>query len=741
MRPRVPTLIALLVALGLAALLVTFHGPWQAPSSRPTSVPEDAGRPRDVPTARLRGAPPPSTPASAPAAPAAPTARGEVEHTSGSGRVDVLVVDEAGIGIPGASVRLHDPLAETPAVPATADDRGRASWASAPVGEIHASATAAGFEGSSSWGVVREGESLALRIVLRPEVLLVVRVVADLDGSAIEGATIRLLDEGSLNGRTVLASHGTPHFEAGVTDAEGRLTLPVARGRLATVQAVAPGYATKGQSIERRGAGPEVELRLAPGIALRGTVRTPSGAPCPDATVWIVPDDVPDLLRDPHVVVGPEGSTLTADPEMWSSSTVEVEGEIHKARILKTDAHGRYVAEGFADGSSLRVLAEAGNGARGLSPVVLLARRARDVFADVALESRSTLVVHTLPVEGHASGGSQVALRGTGTTFFETEGDGQRDAYAGPQAPARFTGLGAHTYELVVRIPGAVPVVRDVLMPGEGRVDVTIEGRAGLALEGIVVDAEGQPLANAQIQWWTEGGAVEGHGGQLTDEGGRFVVEGIDPEATWTVRAESGTHVGRSVEGGPAQPKALRIELAARPMLRGRLVLEAGMTARPYVWVGEQSGERELFRTATVDADGSLRYALQNHDVECVVMLLPWEGADVHLGTFLMAPGQSRDVGTIHVTAGRRVRGRVVAADGAPLRGASVRVEHPAARGLRDGMMRPRREALTGVEGTFEVDRVHDGPAVVVVEAKGHAEVEVLEDGSGDPLTVRLRGE
>jgi protocatechuate 3,4-dioxygenase beta subunit len=681
------------------------------------------------------GAPPTSGADALPAPPTlqTPPASGEPH---GLGALEVVVVDGDGRPIPGAEVALAAPSEERiELMRESTDARGRVGFPAVPAREVHVTARGEGYEDGRTWLEVLPGGSHAVRVVLLPEVRVAVLVLAESDGSPVAGASVRVGRGGSANGRAELVGHGMEPREVGVTDALGRALIRVGRNAIQTIEAAAPGLGTRGGSVSRMGTGPEVVLRLPPEARLTGLVRTLEGGPAAGARLWIVPAGVPDLLRNPDLVVGPGRSWLEASEVGMATMEVDEEGEIHRARRLATDGEGRFDVGALAPPLSLVVLAEGADGSRATSPRVALTAQEPVARIELHLGPRSTLRVHVRgPDGGDVSG--EVRLEGVGETFAEATGPGVREEAAGAGRPARFPGLGAGTYRLVVRIRGAVPVVREVAMPAAGTLDLTVRGEPGRTVEGSVVDGAGRPLAGAAVQCWDQG-EVGSHASAQTDEEGRFRLSGLTPGAPWTLRAEAAGHVPGTAAAGASEDGPLRLVLLARPRLTGRLVLADGMTPRPYLWVGEGGPCFALHRTAEVGRDGTFRYALEHVDEECVVVLLPWEGADRVLGRFRLGPEEAQDVGAIHVEAGRTVRGRVVDARGGPVAGAVVVVEHPLARGIRDSFV-GSREVATDAAGRFERDRVHAGPAVVTVRVGEGPPVEVTEDGGGGDLLVRL---
>lgn len=100
-----------------------------------------------------------------------------------------------------------------------------------------------------------------------------------------------------------------------------------------------------------------------------------------------------------------------------------------------------------------------------------------------------------------------------------------------------------------------------------------------------------------------------------------------------------------------------------------------------------------------------------------------------------LAPGETRHLGDLSLVPGLTLKGCVLCPDGAPVRGAYVRVDDPSSPPRPGNFGRVGKEdiffAVSGREGEFEIDGLGDGPYSLLV---------TWRDGSGRSLATRLDG-
>ncbi|MDY7232127.1 carboxypeptidase-like regulatory domain-containing protein [Hyalangium rubrum] len=149
----------------------------------------------------------------------------------------------------------------------------------------------------------------------------------------------------------------------------------------------------------------------------------------------------------------------------------------------------------------------------------------------------------------------------------------QRFAMSSPSGEFFFTGLAPGRYRAEVRASGYLPQVLPSLpVPFGGR--VTLELASGSHLEGIVLSADGQPQAEAEVVAFGRTPQAQA----TTDAEGRFSLD--VPAGTYSLSAQHGTQFGElgqpvTVSAGQ-QLRDLRITLSAGASISGWLRQEDG---------------------------------------------------------------------------------------------------------------------------------------------------------------------
>lgn len=120
-----------------------------------------------------------------------------------------------------------------------------------------------------------------------------------------------------------------------------------------------------------------------------------------------------------------------------------------------------------------------------------------------------------------------------------------------------------------------------------------------------------------------------------------------------------------------------------------------------------------------------------------------WVAQEVQVSR--LAPGETRDVGSVPLAPGCRVYGRVVGPDGKGLAGADVRVSAPQAPGgIWLGDAKDAVGSVTDEEGSFEIQGVPPGRHVLTARASGYATTRrdpFLVDPEVRDLPLQLRVE
>jgi protocatechuate 3,4-dioxygenase beta subunit len=198
------------------------------------------------------------------------------------------------------------------------------------------------------------------------------------------------------------------------------------------------------------------------------------------------------------------------------------------------------------------------------------------------------------------------------------------------------------------------------------------------AIEGVVVDDKGEPVAEAQVIALPDvlaGGSlselgVRGPASAATDGAGTFRLTGL-PEGAFRLRATRGDRPRRDVfiEPGVAAKtgdRNVKLVLRAPGVLEGRVVLSTGNAPKAFtIAVGARSPHPVSSRDGSFSLVG---VTAGSYDVA----ITGDEFTEKILRDVEVTGGTTKDLGTITVVRGRSLVGRVVDTNGAPVEGAEV---------------------------------------------------------------------
>lgn len=303
-------------------------------------------------------------------------------------------------------------------------------------------------------------------------------------------------------------------------------------------------------------------------------------------------------------------------------------------------------------------------------------------------------------------------------------------------------------------MPGrtGVDCARDGYLPGDQTVDlaegqehsIEVQLSEGAAIEGVVVDPEGKPVADAGIEVGPSievpflGDVTEGEAGRAmarsaleskrrSDAEGRFRVTGLTAGGKFLVVAAHRDYVGGVARGVRAGARGVRVTLERGLHVTGR-VIDAADQAPLRTF-------RVELRTTMMGMIDRAAYLQEFRDVaEGAFRMGPVAAGKVtlrvraegygHLDQKLTLKSDTEvDVGTLALPRACAVAGKVVDAAGAPVAGAAVRrkldgmAETMAAFGVGTG----GAEVLTDREGRFTIEDLPPGRLTVVAEKDGYA--------------------
>ena len=283
----------------------------------------------------------------------------------------------------------------------------------------------------------------------------------------------------------------------------------------------------------------ELVLRLEPGGTISGRVLAPDGKPGAGARIFGVPADQQQMIANPRLVLGPNGSSFYSNTDdSGGMAEFEGEGAIHLAMRAIADAEGRYELTNIRLPARICVLAEGVDGSRGGTEPIVLTEANPQGAGDVGLEPRAVVVVRVLDPEDTVVPSATVTIEGVsgddeGIHFLRPRGDGSWADYLGSRGTVRFPGLGVGTYTVVTKRPAGDGVRMAVEVTAGDEQEVTVHVKKASAIRGVVVDEAGLPIEKASV-----GGCGVN---QQTAADGRFEITGAASEGPVLEASRSGT--------------------------------------------------------------------------------------------------------------------------------------------------------------------------------------------------------
>lgn len=311
-------------------------------------------------------------------------------------------------------------------------------------------------------------------------------------GTPLEGARIVIYRELTPPGWS--APHPQPWVRVLRTDAEGRAGLDL-RGDRVAFSVFHPGCAADHGLAPLGAEGLAVEVQLEAGLALEGRVRDPEGSP------------LAGVLVQAHEL----GEAAPSEALAGARLTVQA----------KSDDEGRFHLDGLGAKRAYSLLLTSPD------PAVLPLRETLRVPApaplDLTLQRGLELVAEGACAKGRPDQVSFVLQRLVAESAWEDAG--LHAPQAGQPLRAHFGRLAPGTYRVALHGSGYAPVVSEpVPLEGGGAaapLSLRLEAPPR-SLSGRVLDARGEALAGATIQW-TDYGTLFAQ----TDAEGRFALRGL----------------------------------------------------------------------------------------------------------------------------------------------------------------------------------------------------------------------
>lgn len=445
-------------------------------------------------------------------------------------------------------------------------------------GTVVVRATAAGHAAGESAPVqVSEGSTeYEANVSLEPGYSIRGRVVAK--GAPVDGASVTLY-----GGR----SEGTGSVVA-VTDAEGSFAVEHLSASQFTLNVTAEGYVARQQTQVKLPGSGDVTIEMDPALEIAGRATFADGTPIVGVQIYA------------------QRENQEATRSRW--------GRGGGASAI-TGADGSFRVRNLAPGDYRLNLQPSWDGSVNVRPRVTDPVSAGTTDAKVIADTGGVIAGVVVDAAKRPVAGAQISANPT----KQDAGNQWRWARTKPDGTFEIAGLGDSPYQLSVQPPasaeGAALLPGTIASVAPGTRDVTVVLEEGLRIAGVISNAAGKPLANAQL--WIQGKpddkgrAPEINGNNswtTTDARGAFRFVGLSPGRYTVALANWGgsPHDGMLLQNGEdvaAGSVDLRI-VAVDGERIGGVVVDEGGQAVAGAWVNAWGGQPQVHRNARTGPEG-----------------------------------------------------------------------------------------------------------------------------------------
>ncbi|QSQ21290.1 carboxypeptidase regulatory-like domain-containing protein [Pyxidicoccus parkwayensis] len=585
------------------------------------------------------------------------------------------VVLADGSPAPGAEVRVQDL-----SIRSEVDVEGRFTLGPLAPGNYMVFAERDGQYGYAQVDISQEGQGEEATVYLGT-LIHVEGTVRDEAGRPIAGASV-----------SAYAGETAPPADDVTTDAEGHFRIGPIAPAAYVFSVDAEGYLERQvEDVEVSASSPPLSFTLARAFLLSGIVTDTEGHPLQDIELDVVKPAAP-----------PARAKASADEKDAEEEALEDSSGL-------TDEEGHFVIEVAKPGRY--VLTAGGNGFL----QTRLDVEAPATTLKVVLRGGATLEGTVVDTSGTPLDGVQLTVR----LGAETQAEGL-ETTTDERGAFRIAGLPPGTHVLRATLDrGAFlhTASRTVSVRGTEKVDASLRMDTGGSVSGVVVDGDGRPVPDAEVEAYSlreqsgdDWGATPSTA--MTDAEGRFTVRHL-PEGECGLRASKQSHYFEETEAPRWPGIVVRVGARdARLVLRYQGFLLGHVVHRDGTPFTRFTVDQESFHAA----DGAFRLAMQKpgpRQVRFEANGLPLTVREVEV-----PPGKDVDMGNVVLEPGRQVHGRVVDAETSqPVARAIIRVH------VADDEASVNRQSPVAMEPTLP-----DGTFTLPLLERRPLELEVLHD-------------
>ncbi len=557
---------------------------------------------------------------------------------------------------------------------------------------------------------VQLDDSTSVTLRLRRAGVLAVTVVEGAAKRPVAGAVVELRDSSDASGAAILRA---------TADAAGVATLRAVPGGSYVLYAAAAPHAPSWQALqlaERPGEIERITVELRSGVAVTGRVVDSRGAPV-------------------------AGARVTAEDAGALVPLTQLDRD-----FVETDARGAFRIAALLAGTYRFVARSAAHAPSSSAPLRISTSAPAEVTITMAAGGR--LAGRVVETGGEPVPFATVRVAVDGGAWGQASA---RQITSGQDGAFELTGLPRQRLAAVAASGSSTSLTRTFDLAQGDALDAVLALDSDGAIAGVVQDPEGRPIVEAVVfaephaamaRTRTES-TVRGVLSAVTGGRGRFELQGL-PAGKYALRASwpgasprQRTQRLRPVVVAATGATDVVLELAADGVVRGHVQRQDGQRPAHFLVTlggGASFGGRDGEFIITNVPVGTHSLRVSGPDFETRVL----EGIE-------LTSGERRDLGKITVVSGRRISGRVLAADGSPAAGATVVVTRQVTgvvAGPAGALVADLKQTTSGDDGSYALEGLTGSAVALAAEnASGRSSLLLVAAGQEDQvLDLTLAG-